>query len=755
MRFLQIEWHNHERARNAWDIERAEMKARIAKQEGDCRSSRKMNESLDKQIRMLERALRIERAKNKTAAAGEKVPTEEEVKRDWNGRIGLKSDLKSGWSCSCARTKALLILVTTLETPSFNTDVASDSPNAYRDRSKQFLQKCVEELTYLLTPPAQPLPPHRHSPSASHGAPFNTSSEMQVSMEEVLAQQQLHHQKRRPNPNMSSQLPSLPNHQPPQSVSASNNYSDQAQLPHALQHPTNSRDYPQSQPSFHVQSDGTDGHFRSDINTHHRLEEVEEPIETVTHSFDAYGHPIEHRNQVTIHDNMRDEDSWNFDDLEDQRQTSLEVPQVRRPDTDVFPHAGTASSRSPTRPSPGSHRRRSSGMGSITRRRSEGSRDGRRDSSTGSNKQEAANFKVRFALRGHLDVVRSVIFTGGGSPSEPEICTTGDDGMIKRWIIPGSYTNFGANQEYQQAGDLDIQSYFTHRGHDGIVTSLAAYPGLVFSTGGRAAGDGWIFSGGQDATVRVWERGRVDPKATLDGHTDAVWTVCVLPALGSAVFGHEATNAIGGGEGILLASGSADGTVKIWAVSTPPQFNSPQSQVGGARRGIGGGRRHSVTSGSGFPSSPQPSVASDVPFHYTLIHSIDWTRSTPASPTCISPLGSLGENFVVSYSDSSVVVYDTRTGEEVIGMASSETYNGTPATGVNSVVVTSSNVGTYDSAGAISLSLDSGRGVAEEEVVVHGATGNSKTGGIEGVIISGHEDRYVRFFDANSGELTN
>ncbi|KAI7180907.1 hypothetical protein KC352_g23582, partial [Hortaea werneckii] len=37
MRFLQIEWHAHERARNSWDIERAEMKAKIAKQEGEVR----------------------------------------------------------------------------------------------------------------------------------------------------------------------------------------------------------------------------------------------------------------------------------------------------------------------------------------------------------------------------------------------------------------------------------------------------------------------------------------------------------------------------------------------------------------------------------------------------------------------------------------------------------------------------------------------------------------------------------------------
>jgi striatin 1/3/4 len=70
MRFLQMEWHNHERARNAWDIERAEMKAKIAKQEGECRSAKKLNDQLDKQIRMLELALKNERAKARSPTAG-------------------------------------------------------------------------------------------------------------------------------------------------------------------------------------------------------------------------------------------------------------------------------------------------------------------------------------------------------------------------------------------------------------------------------------------------------------------------------------------------------------------------------------------------------------------------------------------------------------------------------------------------------------------------------------------------------------
>lgn len=89
MRFLQVEWHNHERARNAWDIERAEMKAKIAKQEGDYRSSRKLTEMLDKQVRMLEKALKHERSKNRANAAGQEPPSEELVRKAWNGKIGV------------------------------------------------------------------------------------------------------------------------------------------------------------------------------------------------------------------------------------------------------------------------------------------------------------------------------------------------------------------------------------------------------------------------------------------------------------------------------------------------------------------------------------------------------------------------------------------------------------------------------------------------------------------------------------------
>jgi striatin 1/3/4 len=105
MRFLQMEWHGHERARNAWDIERAEMKAKIAKQEGETRSAKKLNESLDRQIRMLERALKAERAKSKALASGEKdLSVDGQAQKD----VDLKTDPKGTYDTSRRRCEASL-----------------------------------------------------------------------------------------------------------------------------------------------------------------------------------------------------------------------------------------------------------------------------------------------------------------------------------------------------------------------------------------------------------------------------------------------------------------------------------------------------------------------------------------------------------------------------------------------------------------------------------------------------------------------
>ncbi|KAF1957502.1 WD40 repeat-like protein [Byssothecium circinans] len=714
MRFLQLEWHNHERARNAWDIERAEMKAKIAKQEGELRSAKKLNDQLNKHIRMLEQALMNERAKSKSGAAGADSQAAREDKKG-------KGKASAGGMRPNKPTNKHHNSFLDVDPESARADADRDG---LREKSKLYLTKCVEEITYLLTPPAQPA----QQPGGHLGNGSGFMNHGEASMEELYLQQ--HRQK------MQSQLPtmpntSMPNHHPPNVPTSAEmqNFNHQQQQFHQAPQMTRETSGQSPLPSHTGPSADFFGQPPQAQPSHNFAAVPEEQVEKVTHTFDHHGRPIPNREERSL-GNMQvaaeDPDSWNFEEQITDLPQEAQPP--RRPDTEIFPSANNIPSKSPPRQG-----KRKTSLDLHRRRSSQGDT---REATSQNARADAQNFKVRFALRGHLDVVRSVIFTGGGSPTEPEICTAGDDGMIKRWIIPASYAN-----HHSMSNDLDISPYWSHRGHDGVVTSLAACPSTAsFATGGRVSGDGWIFSGGQDASVRVWERGRVDPKATLEGHTDAVWTVCVLPATCASVFGTDCSN-YGGPDRVLLASGSADGTIKIWAVSAPPQLVSPQS---GSRRGIGGSRRHSVTSGSNYPSSPQPSIATTTPFHYMLVHTIE--RATHASPTCISPLSLNGENFVVSFSDASILVYDTRTGEELIGMASAETYDGTPATGITSVITTSQST-------EGSTSQDSGRG-SDEEGVVHGPTGSNSAGGVEGVIISGHEDQFIRFYDANSGQCT-
>lgn len=92
MRFLQTEWHKHERDRNAWEIERQEMKSRIARLEG---SNRKADQSLKtskRYIQMLEKSLRERDAKLKAQdPTRESVNIEQEGKKETRRKYSSRS----------------------------------------------------------------------------------------------------------------------------------------------------------------------------------------------------------------------------------------------------------------------------------------------------------------------------------------------------------------------------------------------------------------------------------------------------------------------------------------------------------------------------------------------------------------------------------------------------------------------------------------------------------------------------------------
>jgi striatin 1/3/4 len=71
MRFLQTEWHRHERDRNAWEIERQEMRGRIANLEGQARRADATQKALKKYVTILERKVKDQAAQLKGSAATE------------------------------------------------------------------------------------------------------------------------------------------------------------------------------------------------------------------------------------------------------------------------------------------------------------------------------------------------------------------------------------------------------------------------------------------------------------------------------------------------------------------------------------------------------------------------------------------------------------------------------------------------------------------------------------------------------------
>jgi striatin 1/3/4 len=74
MRFLQTEWHRHERDRNAWEIEKQEMKSRIANLEGQARRADATQKALKKYVTILEKKVKDQAALLKSDKTPESEP---------------------------------------------------------------------------------------------------------------------------------------------------------------------------------------------------------------------------------------------------------------------------------------------------------------------------------------------------------------------------------------------------------------------------------------------------------------------------------------------------------------------------------------------------------------------------------------------------------------------------------------------------------------------------------------------------------
>ncbi|XP_071768235.1 striatin-4 [Centroberyx gerrardi] len=148
----------------------------------------------------------------------------------------------------------------------------------------------------------------------------------------------------------------------------------------------------------------------------------------------------------------------------------------------------------------------------------------------------------RFTLRSHFDAIRALTF----HPSQAVLLTASEDGTLKLW-------NLNKAMHSKKNAALDVEPIYTFRAHSGAVLSL------TMGEDGESC-----YSGGLDGTVRCWKIPdlNVDPydnydpgieSSVLAGHEDSVWGLAYSAAQ------HR------------LASCSADGTVRIW----DPQNSAP------------------------------------------------------------------------------------------------------------------------------------------------------------------------------------
>ncbi|KAM3606820.1 uncharacterized protein V6R79_023928 [Siganus canaliculatus] len=145
----------------------------------------------------------------------------------------------------------------------------------------------------------------------------------------------------------------------------------------------------------------------------------------------------------------------------------------------------------------------------------------------------------KFTLRSHFDGIRALTF----HPVEPVLITASEDHTLKMW-------NLQKTAPAKKSASLDVEPIYTFRAHRGAVLSV-----VMSSTGEQC------FSGGVDGTIQCWNtpNPNIDPYDSYDasmlrgvmcGHTDSVWGLVYSSA-------HQ-----------RLLSCSADGTVRLWDANT-------------------------------------------------------------------------------------------------------------------------------------------------------------------------------------------
>ncbi|PWN17923.1 WD40 repeat-like protein [Microstroma glucosiphilum] len=187
LHYLQSEWRRYEKDRNEWEIERAEMRARIALLEGERRAVENLKTDLMRRVKMLEYALRQERSKFLSSSGAQgtlKNPIVAGLEKDSNtlssGRstpIRLEESdpniaaqrPNSTYATNTTGTSALGGVGGSAATGSTLGQQRGAKDGRSREKSRDYLKQCLQEIAYLTSATTLNPLPDRPTGSLLHG----------------------------------------------------------------------------------------------------------------------------------------------------------------------------------------------------------------------------------------------------------------------------------------------------------------------------------------------------------------------------------------------------------------------------------------------------------------------------------------------------------------------------------------------------------------------------------------------------------
>ncbi|RSH80896.1 uncharacterized protein EHS24_008324 [Apiotrichum porosum] len=546
LHYLQSEWRRWERDRNEWEIERAEMRARIALLEGQRRSAENLKVDLLRRVKMLEFALRQERTKSSSAGVGRSASTSA-IAVPPSRLATLKDEEKSGHDTDKEGsgsseggddiadraskpngTHAVTKTSSIAHRPAPDTTAWKHLSGLPRDpkaraRSREYLKQCLQEITYLTSPGAlNPLPPR--APVSVDDASSNGGD---------------------PQPSSDRPLKSLPEQAVPSLKEQEAAKEAAAAAPAASTQPTN--DPPQPSQTSSVVSSFPNG---EDLT-------AAAPIEAPTPATPAAPVPADappsSPAQRTV-DLPEGADSADSADAVEAAQ-DLDGAAPRQPLTAVYRPESKAAWREELRaaheaavnvPWPprgaGGDEEQLAGLTLVEDDMKQEEADGSSD----------RVWTTRRTLKSHLDIVRGVAVS---SAPELMLASAGDDCTVKVWAL-----DTPAVLSSKPHASTELEPVATFRGHTAAVTAVTISAPL-----------GVVFSASMDSTIRLWRvpardqdpYAPFDPTSaiqTLEGHTDVVWDLVLLPTRPASNNSPKRANAVES----QLVSVSADGTAKVW-----------------------------------------------------------------------------------------------------------------------------------------------------------------------------------------------